>query len=418
MVVSHMMTNPLRRNTMKQFKPSQFNNFIVDNYSEHVIYNSYSGAIVKLNEVIYSAFKEVETNPNFEFVERDALVEQGLLIPYSQNEVEKVLAKQKEKLLANGDLLSLTIAPTLSCNFHCYYCFENGANHNEPEEFPIAETMKFIESKCEEYNYKKLYVKWFGGEPLIKKEVIFELAKRIKEYCAKKGIYFYSAIITNGYYLTPEITTKLVEYSNLRGIQVSIDGDSKCYCNAKATTEEAYNTVLDNIAKSSPLAEIHVRFNVSKENIDSIPTVIEDIKSRCSKCGSTNNVKFDIARVRDYSSLNSQNNLLSNYIINKTCLKDDFGYKYQSLKDRYSEEIPIKVRRTYCMERSASFYSIGPNGDLYKCPHFFGRDNTSIGNVATGESYNEFWNKYINKLNHPQRCLSCSMFAVCFSGCP
>ena len=167
---------------MKQFKQSQYNNLIVDNYSEHVIYNSYSGAIVKLNEDVYSTFKELNTNPSLEFAERDPLVEQGILVPYSQNEVAKVLAKQREKLLANGDLLSLTIAPTLSCNFHCYYCFEKGAAHNEPDEFPIAETMKFIESKCKEHNYKKLYVKWFGGEPLLKTDVIFELAKRIKEY--------------------------------------------------------------------------------------------------------------------------------------------------------------------------------------------------------------------------------------------
>ena len=204
---------------------------------------------------------------------------------------------------------------------------------------------------------------------------------------------------------------------NLRGAQITLDGDWEEYCKAKQTNKQNYYKVINNIIDASLGLEVHVRFNITKENIDSINKVISEIKLSCKERGNAENVKFDIARVRDYSSLTGTSKIEHTLLFDEINTEDDFHEKYQILKDSYCPTNRIKVRRTYCMERTASFYTIGPSGDLFKCPHFLGRKDKRIGDVVSGEFFNDFSNKYIN-MPYPQKCLECSMFAVCFAGCP
>lgn len=370
-----------------------------------------------MTDQLLKDFDQIRELPSYCFSERDNLVKQGLLIPTKQNEIRKVLTKQTQALNTVGEMLCLTIAPTLKCNFRCYYCFEFGANVDESEPFPIDDVVAFVLTKLSEHPYKKLYIKWFGGEPLLKVDIIDKLASIIKLFCENNSIHFYSSIITNGYYLSPQNVEMLILKSNLRGIQVSLDGDSHNYCEAKATTEDAYNRVIQNIIDASKLVEIHVRFNVSRTNIDGVKKAVNQIKQKSNEAGCVENIHFDFARVRDYSSLTKENRVQA-YSICHTAITDSLGVLFQRLKDEHSDLAPIKVRRTYCMERSASFFTIGPNGDLYKCPHFLGRKENIVGNVAYGEFYNDFWDSFVNHLDHPKKCLACSMFAVCFSGCP
>ena len=44
-------------------------------------------------------------------------------------------------------------------------------------------------------------IAWFGGEPLLAKEIIVEIMSRVREICLKNKKPFYSNITTNGYEL-------------------------------------------------------------------------------------------------------------------------------------------------------------------------------------------------------------------------
>lgn len=392
-----------------------FNN-VIERDNNFIIYNSYTGAIVILDAIAKYNYLQLKSNSEYKFSELPRFLEQGIIVPFEQNEVNKVIFYEKQRLYSNNKLFSLTIAPTLKCNYNCFYCFEHGSNCND-ENLPIDYIIEFIKKKYYETKFEKLYIKWFGGEPLLKKDTILSLGEKVKEFCNNHHIYFYSSIITNGLFMTKSTVEELKYTCNLRGAQITLDGDWNEYCKAKQTNKQNYDNVINNIINASLILEVHVRFNVTKANIDSIDKVISKLKLLCKERGNEDNIKFDIARVRDYSSLTGEQNIKQDLIFNGFDTSCDFGEKYQTLKDTYYSNKRIKVRRTYCMERTASFYTIGPNGDLFKCPHFLGRHDKKIGNVVYGESYNTFSDEYIN-MPYPQKCLKCSMFAVCLAGCP
>ena len=392
-----------------------FNN-VIEYDNNFIIYNSYTGSVVRLNDISKCNYLQLKKDPGYKFPEINGFLDQGIIVPFEQNEVNKVVFYENQRLYSHNKLFSLTIAPTLKCNYNCFYCFEHGSN-SDVENLPIDYVIKFIEKKYFETRFEKLYIKWFGGEPLLKKDVILALGQKIKKFCESQNIHFYSSIITNGVFMVEQTIKELKNICNLRGAQITLDGDWKEYCKAKQTNKQNYYKVINNIIDASLGLEVHIRFNITKENIDSINKVISEIKLLCKERGNAENVKFDIARVRDYSSLTGNSELRHTLLFNGIDTDDYFGEKYQMLKDLYCHTNRIKVRRTYCMERTASFYTIGPNGDLFKCPHFLGRPDKIIGNVISGEFFNDFSSEYIN-MPYSQKCLECSMFAVCLAGCP
>ena len=70
--------------------------------------------------------------------------------------------------------LELTLLPTEKCNFRCTYCYED---------FLIGKMKPWIRSgvkslieKRVDMGLRNLNLSWFGGEPLLAKDVLFEIA--------------------------------------------------------------------------------------------------------------------------------------------------------------------------------------------------------------------------------------------------
>jgi len=80
--------------------------------------------------------------------------------------------------------LSLTIAPTMACNFKCVYCYEGerakdvDSNNVTMSEETLNQLVEFIRKS----GVKKLGVEWYGGEPLLAIDVIENLSKKIFIY--------------------------------------------------------------------------------------------------------------------------------------------------------------------------------------------------------------------------------------------
>ena len=109
-----------------QLKESDYN-FIYDDLGKDqvVFYNSRTGALAVVHDAQYQQFKAFqETGKEIEDTEfLNNLLKCGYLLPAGVD--EKFLIKTNLMLgRYNKSLLSLTIAPTMACNFRCIYCFE------------------------------------------------------------------------------------------------------------------------------------------------------------------------------------------------------------------------------------------------------------------------------------------------------
>ena len=126
----------------------------------------------------------------------DDYVDEGMIIDYIFNNE-----------IYGNNVLELTIIPTNACNFDCVYCYQKEPYFYMSEE-TINNIVKFLEKHINEYS--GLLVSWFGGEPLLAKEIMISVMSRIREICLKNKKPFYSNVTTNGYELDLFTFKKLV----------------------------------------------------------------------------------------------------------------------------------------------------------------------------------------------------------------
>ena len=87
----------------------------------------------------------------------------------------------------DASTLSLTIAPTMACNFRCVYCFEQGHYGNHlMDETTQEHLMAFIKRHAK--GIQSLFITWFGGEPLVGMSVIEKLSEQIIAFCDENKI--------------------------------------------------------------------------------------------------------------------------------------------------------------------------------------------------------------------------------------
>lgn len=77
-------------------------------------------------------------------------------------------------------ILNVTILVTEECNFSCVYC---GQSHR-PSSMSIStatEVLEFITRELENKKYEGIFVNWFGGEPLLRRDIISFISTSLQE---------------------------------------------------------------------------------------------------------------------------------------------------------------------------------------------------------------------------------------------
>ena len=174
-----------------------------------IIYNSRTGALAiidsehsdMLNQFINNDIKICDE------VFLKQLTECGFLIPNDMDELF-LLKLNLFKKRYNTQKMYLTIAPTMSCNFRCVYCFEQGHyGKGCMNSETIINIIKFIQERLPEL--KSLHINWFGGEPLLAMPVIQEISSEVIRLCEQYNVDYDASIITNGYLYTKQVANQL-----------------------------------------------------------------------------------------------------------------------------------------------------------------------------------------------------------------
>lgn len=112
-------------------KPSKFN-FIYKKDDDYIVYNTFSKAVAILdeNDMKYISSDSISDNSDITL----ELKENGFLVDIEFDE-NAFLKYYNQKIRFSSEYFSLTIAPSLSCNFDCPYCFENKRTGVMSEEY-------------------------------------------------------------------------------------------------------------------------------------------------------------------------------------------------------------------------------------------------------------------------------------------
>lgn len=403
---------------MKSYKLSDYNYYF--NYNNYnIIYNSLSGKLIKIDNKDFSILEDSLLNQTNEILPEDDKLryytENGIVIQDNKDELLSI--NDLHERFINDDELFLIILPTEQCNLRCIYCYEKfqkGKMSLDTQE----SILKYIKSVINQYN--KLYISWFGGEPLLAVDVIESLSNDIIDICNKYNIDYRSGITTNGT-LLDEATLKKLEQCGVRDYQITLDGGESTHDqqrithNKKGTFSTIYNNLIG-MRNSDGKFLVILRTNIGVSTQPSIKPYIDKIYK---DFGEDNRFKLHLVAIADLSGdVKTTIDLCDTYeLFQYYKYATELGFRFDYYKSLYK---PLKM---ICYASNPNSLVIGSDGTIYKCTVAFENDLNKVGKVnANGviELNKDKLNLWINNgFETSKKCTACKFLPLCFGKfCP
>ena len=258
----------------------------------------------------------------------------------------------------SNDLIRLTIYPTEQCNFRCSYCYEY-FNNSKMDNTVQKGLLKFLDKRIE--NTKIIYMNWFGGEPLLAKDIIFKISNFINNKTNVFDCIHIGNMTTNGYLLDIITFTQLVQLG-IKNFQITLDGfkdqhnKTRKLINGGETFDVIWANLLK-IKKSKMDAKINIRINFTKDTYTTLFPFIETIE-KTLLCDERFYLYFK--PIERYGGPNDEEIA---FLYDEEKIKIESVLK-SHLNDRnklYTNEIPI------CYAAQLNAFSIRSNGLIQKC---------------------------------------------------
>ncbi|XXX72208.1 radical SAM protein [Sorangium sp. So ce134] len=212
------------------------------------------------------------------------LLDSGFLLPASLDEL-KIAEDLYRQSRHHKQAVTLTICPTLACNFGCDYCFQGqdkpSAGMREDVQDAICALYERILDEQPEINLVQFM--WYGGEPLIKKNIIFSLSERLNEITRRRRVNSTASMVSNGYMLDREVASRLYDLG-LRMVQVTLDGSQPFHDERRAlhSKKGTYDAIVSNMREwiEDVHIKVNLRVNIDERNKEGIGTLIDDLAAR------------------------------------------------------------------------------------------------------------------------------------------
>ena len=400
-------------------KPSYFN-FVFSHAGKNYVYNSISGVLAETDEMFDKIMDNITNGdeslcvPDNETLKK--MTESRIIIDDNIDEIaeyETLFEKTKEE----SSKCTLTIAPSLLCNFSCPYCYET-KNEIIMSDDHVNKLIKFIKRSL--VGKKFCGITWYGGEPLLCKDIIYKISDEVIAYCEENEIKYDGNIITNGYLLTDEILDNLIKYK-VSSAQITLDGDREHHNKKRflKNGQGSYDRILQNIKKIDAKGiKLSIRINVDINNADNLDSLFDDLVELKLQ---NSYVYFGLLSPATEACASIANSCLTNENFSqKTLLWNYKLYKrgvFPSLLRIYPKRIISP-----CAALSSYACVIDSRGNFYKCWNDIGNESKAVGNLDSDESlpfkytdnlrrYTE-WSPYVYS-----ECKKCKVLPLCGGYC-
>ena len=332
---------------------------------------------------------------------------------------DKVASKGK-----TGELKAMCFNIAHDCNIRCGYCFASTGDYHGGRKLMSIETAKagidFLLKKSG--NRKRLEVDFFGGEPLLNFDVIKETVKygREKEKALGKRIGF--TMTTNGMLLNDEIIEFLNE--NMDNIVISLDGRPEVndrmrkFVGGKGTTEDLLPLIKKFVEKRGEKS-YYIRGTYTAYNLD----FSEDVLFMADQGFSEISVEPVVAESKKPYAINEKH--LPQIFAEYDKLTDDYlQYKDEGRPFNFYHFMmdmdggPCIYKRVSSCGAGVEYFALTPDGELYPCHQFVGREEYLMGNIFEGILREDLLKKFSeNTVYHKEKCRDCWAKFHCSGGC-
>lgn len=273
------------------------------------------------------------------------------------------------------NIFNLTIMPTEKCCCRCDYCYEDfaiGKMLSSVQEGIIA----LLRSRAN--TLQALTIGWFGGEPLMAKDVIYSLSKKITTLCREHSIQYIASMTTNAYLLDKACFQKLINLG-VRDYQITLDGPEPIHdkIRKRVDGEGTFKVIMNNlkhIKTTDAECSIMLRLHYRPDTWESVLDLIDDLKREL-----LDDERFQVI-FRPVGKWGGGNDKNLKVYENKT----EQAWVEQQLIERLFGSIPVAEtpKEFYvCYAAKANHLVIRANGNLAKCTVALSNPVNDIGSI-------------------------------------
>jgi uncharacterized protein len=343
------------------------------------------------------------------------LVDRGYLVLKGVNEY-----RQFQQVFGNQhyrpDVLELILMASEDCNFRCTYCYEDFARGTMNP--AVRESVKnLVRRRIKKLN--RLYINWFGGEPLYGWEAIQDLAPFFMKIASEHEVPYGSHMTTNGYLLTPDVADKLLAWG-IRKFQITLDGlpehhnHSRPGRDGSATFERIFDN-LKSLARLDQDFQVRLRINFDKVNAPSLSKFMELLGEEfkndsryilslhaVGKWGGANDENLEVCGAEDSSSI--RRDLLAE------AKRQDLNFV--SLRDT------LHAGSQVCYAARPYNFLIGATGKVMKCTIVLDKNDYNVvgqitpkGDLVLDDDRMALWTE--PAFEQDSKCRKCVILPTC-----
>jgi uncharacterized protein len=410
-----------------QYKESLYNIRVPLLGGRALWYNAASRSLVLMEPEDLAAVRPEHLQSDDHFASRPTssyLLGQGFILPADVDE-KGLLRQQYLDTRHDPSVVNLIVCSTLACNFGCDYCFQGV---DKPADVMTDDVKGRIVALYERLlaarpETRMVNMVWYGGEPLMRKQIVYDLAERLIDVSARAGILYTGTMVTNGFLLTKEVAETLF-LKGLRTVQITLDGDEELHDARRHLLSEAkkgtYWKIMKNLASwidEVPIS-VHARVNIDERNKDAITHLVDDLVER----GLSGKRNFKL-----YFSPVETSTTACHSVADLTMKKVAYGRLEASLYryafDRGLASLPYPTRFLgICSAVRPNDYLVVPNGDVHKCWDTVSFPEKRVGTVFDTEALflkadpnHQKWESFDPFAN--EICHSCKILPNCTSYC-
>lgn len=313
--------------------------------------------------------------------------------------------------------MHLTLHLTGSCNFRCRYCYAD-AHDGGDMSLETAKAAIDLALKDQKSPGQSLGVIFFGGEPLLRRELIQQIMQHTRGITAATGQHFHYKITTNGSlldeeFLTSDATRDIFIAMSMDGVQAAHDAHR---IDASGTgTFTMLERKAELLLRHRPYAPA-----MAVVNPDTVPYYAESVRSLFERGFRYLIFSLNYAapwNEKDMDRLARQYEKLSAWYEEETLKESKFYFSPFEVKIG-SHVRPGSCARERC-ELGQKQISIAPDGGIYPCVQFVGDAAYCIGDVNTGIDEAKRLQIFQQSNKEEEACTGCAVRHRCnhFCGC-
>ena len=346
-----------------------------------------------------------------------ALQEQGLLFTTDEYiDPEAAMALPKAAVVK-----ALCLHVSHDCNLRCRYCFAStgdfGTGHRMTMDFDTAKrAIDWVVAKSG--HRRNIEVDFFGGEPLMAMDTVKRTVEYARSLEKEHDKCFRFTITTNGVLLSDEN----IEYINreMSNVVLSLDGRPSVNDHMRPTIngKGSYDVIVPKFQKlvaGRGTKDYYVRGTFTRENLDFSEDVMHlaSLGFRYVSVEPASGPLDDPFAIKeeDLPAVEAEYEKLAQQLIGRKDI--NFFHFNVDLKQG-----PCVIKRLRGCGAGCEYVAITPDGDIYPCHQFVGKEEYRLGSVYDGSFDQELSGRFAqqNVYTRPA-CRSCWARFYCSGGC-